>query len=116
MTRVDEGNAVRHEELKIGQRLPPPLSVSLDDVPLDTIAMPPLRRIVNREVTPEELDRARVLDALQRVKQWKTASVRERGEAIADLLNLVSAMNRFPPQRTEFPGFPGSPKRRRARR
>ncbi len=93
-------------------RLPPPLHVALDDVPLDTMVMPSLKQIVNREVTAEEHARAAVLDALQRVRRWRYATLKERGDAIAGLLDLVSAMGRFPPQRTEFPGFPGSPKRR----
>ena len=102
-------------DISDGDRLPPPLSVTLDDVSLDVIAMPSLKRIVAGEVTPEEHARAKVLDALQRIKRWKGATLQERGDTIAGLLDLASAINRFPPQRTEFPGFPGSPKRRRMR-
>lgn len=91
--------------------LPAPLTVRLDDVPLDTMVMPSLKRIVAGDVTPEEHARAIELDALQRIKQWKSASLQKRGDTIAGLLDLVSAMNRYPPQQTEFPGFPGSPKR-----
>ena len=86
--------------------------ISIDDVPLDVIVMPSLKRIVAGEVTPEEHARAVRMDQLQRIKRWRDATLRERGRAIADLLDVVSAMNRFPPQQTEFPGFPGSPKRR----
>jgi hypothetical protein len=86
--------------------------ISIDDVPLDVIVMPSLKRIIAGEVTPEEHARAVRMDQLQRIKRWRDATLQERGRAIADLLDVVSAMNRFPPQQTEFPGFPGSPKRR----
>ena len=101
----------REMDAKTARRLPPPLNLSLDDVPLDRMVMPSLKQIINREVTPEEQARAEVLEALQRVKQWRGASLKQRGDTIAGLLDLVSAMGRYPPQRTEFPGFPGSPKR-----
>ena len=85
--------------------------ISIDDVPLDLIVMPPLKRIIAGEVTPEEHARAIKMDQLQRIKRWRHATLEERGRAIADLLDLVAGMDRFPPQQTEFPGFPGSPKR-----
>jgi hypothetical protein len=88
--------------------------ISIDDVPLDVIVMPSLKRIIAGEVTPEEHARAIKMDQLQRIKRWRHATLEERGRAIAELLNLVAGMNRFPPQQTEFPGFPGSPKRSKA--
>jgi hypothetical protein len=91
---------------------PPTDDISIDDVPLDVIVMPSLKRIIAREVTPEEHARAIKMDQLQRIKRWRHATLEERGKAIAELLDLVSGMNRFPPQQTELPGFPGSPKRR----
>jgi hypothetical protein len=85
--------------------------ISIDDVPLDVIVMPPLKRIIAGEVTSDEHARAIKLDQLQRIKRWRHATLEERGRAIADLLDFVAGANRFPPQQTEFPGFPGSPKR-----
>jgi hypothetical protein len=85
--------------------------ISIDDVPLDVIVMPSLKRIVAGEVAPEEHARAIKMDQLQRIKRWRHATLEERGRAIADLLDLVAGMDRFTPQQTEFPGFPGSPKR-----
>jgi hypothetical protein len=66
--RQREGDAPERTRPRDGACLPPPLSLSLNDVPLGMV-MPSLKQIVNREVTREEHDRAIVLDALQRVKR-----------------------------------------------
>jgi hypothetical protein len=94
-----------YEEDDLGPILPP-----------GEFPMPPLKRIIAGEVSPEELAFRQRLDELDRVRRWRNATLEERGWAIADLLDFVSAMGRFPPQRTEFPGFPGSPKRRKRER
>jgi hypothetical protein len=91
-----------YEEDDLGPILPP------GEVP-----MPPLKRIIAGEVSPEELAFRHRLDELDRIRRWRNATLEERGRTIAGLLDLVSAMGRFPPQQTEFPGFPGSPKRRK---
>lgn len=80
-------------------------------LPAGEAPMPPLKRIVAGEVSPEELAFRQRLDDLDRTRRWRGATLEERGRTIAELLDLVSAMGRFPPQQTEFPGFPGSPKR-----
>jgi hypothetical protein len=106
-------NGRMQSDAQSAERSPAALDdISIDDVPLDVIVMPSLKRIVAGEVTPEEHARAIKMDQLQRIKRWRHATLEERGRAIADLLDLVSGMDRFPPQQTEFPGFPGSPKRR----
>jgi hypothetical protein len=88
-----------YEEDDLGPILPP------GEVPI-----PPLKRIIAGEVSPEELAFRQRLDDLDRIRRWRKATLEERGQTIAGLLDLVSAMGRFPPQQTEFPGFPGSPK------
>jgi hypothetical protein len=114
---VDNEPKTEHGGASIGSPEAPNIlddDLSLDDVPLDVIAMPPLKRIIAGDVTPEEHARAIRLDQLQRVKRWRRATLEERGRAVAELMDLVSAMDRFPPQQSEFPGFPGSLKRRHA--
>ena len=49
----------------------------------------------------------------EKMLRWRTATLEERGRATADLMRLVDAVGRFPPKRSEFPGFPRTPSRRR---
>jgi hypothetical protein len=44
-------------------------------------------------------------DELDRWARWRKASREERARALADLLDLVEAMGRFPPKRDRFPGW-----------
>jgi len=60
----------------------------------------------NGEPTPDELDRWR---------RWRQATPEERGEALAELLDLVDAIGNYPPKREVFPGFP-KPRTRRGTR
>ncbi len=45
-------------------------------------------------------------------ERWRRASLREKGEALIDLLGLVDAIGRYPEPTARWPGFP---KRRPAR-
>lgn len=49
------------------------------------------------EPTPDEMDRW---------QRWRNATLEERGQALAELLDLIDAIGNFPPKREMFPGFP----------
>jgi hypothetical protein len=44
-------------------------------------------------------------DELDRWSYWRKATLEERGATLAGLLRLVSAMRRFPPKQSMFPGW-----------
>jgi hypothetical protein len=44
-------------------------------------------------------------DELDRWAYWRSASLEERGRALAELLDFVDATGRFPPKRDMFPGW-----------
>jgi hypothetical protein len=44
-------------------------------------------------------------DNLERWARWRKTTIEERARALAGLLDLVSAMGRFPPKRDQFPGW-----------
>lgn len=44
-------------------------------------------------------------DQLESWTRWRSATIEERARVLAGLLDLVSAMGRFPPKRETFPGW-----------
>ena len=44
-------------------------------------------------------------DELDRWARWRNATPEERGAALADLLDFVDAVGRFPPKSDMFPGW-----------
>ena len=44
----------------------------------------------------------------EKTLRWRTASLEDRGHALAGLLRFVDAVGRHPPRREMSPGFPRS--------
>jgi hypothetical protein len=65
---------------------------------------PSLRDTMMPGYTPQTADQA-TADELDRWSRWRVASMKERAEVLAGLLDLVSAIGRFPPKRDTFPGW-----------
>jgi hypothetical protein len=75
---------------------------------------PSLRDTLRPDYVAETADEASA-DQLARWARWRGATVQERAETLAALLDLVSAMGRFPPKRDQFPGWKTIVERRHAK-
>ena len=60
-----------------------------------------LREMIN----PENAARQAKINEQERIERWRRATMKEKGEALADLLDLVDGTGRNIPQGSMFPGF-----------
>jgi hypothetical protein len=61
------------------------------------------------DLSPQEAMRRRFVKPTREVEdaaRWRAATAEERGEALLQLLELVSAIGNVPEKRDRFPGFP----------
>ena len=65
---------------------------------------PSLRDVITPGYVAQTADEA-AADELDRWSRWRAATVQERAETLAGLLDLVSSMGRFPPKQDQFPGW-----------
>ena len=65
---------------------------------------PSIRDTMRTDYAPETSGAA-AADELDRWARWRNATPEERAAALADLLDFVDAVGRFPPKSDMFPGW-----------
>ena len=75
---------------------------------------PSLRDTLKPDYVAETAEEASA-EQLARWARWRGATMQERARTLVALLDLVSAMGRFPPKRDQFPGWEAIVQRRHAK-